>query len=97
VKGQRYPLSYVAVQSYWKRLRKRSGVVGFRFHDYRHDFASKLLRVTGNLNLVQKALNHRNIQTTLRYSHVLDNEVAEGMERVAKSRNQSRSRLREVS
>jgi integrase len=97
VKGKRYPLTYAGVQSYWKRLRKRSGVTGFRIHDYRHDFATKLLRVTGNLKLVQKALNHKDIKTTMRYAHVLDEEIAEGMERVAESRNRSRSRLREVS
>ena len=31
VKGRRYPLTYAGVQSYWKRLRKRSGVTDFRF------------------------------------------------------------------
>jgi integrase len=96
VKGWRYPLTYAGVQSYWKRLRKHSGVEDFRFHDYRHDFATKLLRVTGNLRLVQKALNHKDIKTTMRYAHVLDSEIAEGMERVTESRSKSRSRLREV-
>jgi hypothetical protein len=33
---------------------------------------------------------------TMRYAHVLDDEVAEGFERVAKSRKKSRSALREV-
>jgi integrase len=91
IKGQRYPLTYHGVQSYWERLRKLAGITGFRFHDHRHDFASKLLRATGNLKLVQKALNHRDIKSTLRYAHVLDHEVAEAMERVAQSRNRSRS------
>jgi len=91
IKGQRYPLTYQGVQTYWERVRKLAGVTGFRFHDYRHDFATKLLRVTGNLKLVQKALNHRDIKTTLRYAHVLDSDVAEAMERVAESRNRSRT------
>jgi integrase len=91
IKGQRYPLTYHGVQSYWERLRKLAGVTGFRLHDYRHDFGTKLLRETGNLKLVQKALNHRNIQSTLRYAHVLDHEVADAIERVAQSRNLSRS------
>jgi len=91
IKGQRYPLTYHGVQSYWERLRKLAGVTGFRLHDYRHDFGTKLLRATGNLKLVQKALNHRNIQSTLRYAHVLDHEVADAIERVAQSRNRSRS------
>jgi len=91
IKGQRYPLTYEFVQTYWRRLRKRSGVVGFRFHDYRHDFGTKLLRVTGNLRLVQKALGHRDIKTTTRYAHVLDSDVAEAIEALEESRNRSRS------
>jgi integrase len=89
--GQRYPLTYAGVQTFWRRLRKSTGITGLRFHDLRHDFGTKLLRVTGNLKLVQKAMNHASIKTTQRYAHVLDSEVAEGMERVAESRNKSRS------
>ena len=50
----------------------------------------RLLRETGNLKLVQRALNHADIKTTARYAHVLDEEVAEAIERIAKSRNLSR-------
>ena len=59
-------------------MRAKAGVKDFRFHDYRHDFGTKLLRETGNLKLVQKALNHRDIKSTLRYAHVLDADVASG-------------------
>jgi integrase len=96
VKGERYPLTYAGVQTEWRRMRKRSGIVGFRFHDYRHDFATKLLRETGNVRLVQKALGHSSIRTTQRYTHVLNSEVAEAMERVAKSRRKSRRHLKAV-
>jgi integrase len=97
VRGQRYPLTAGGVRAAWRRLRDRAEVRNFRFHDFRHDFATKLLRETGNLKLVQRALNHADIATTVRYAHVLDDEVADAMERVAKSRNKSRSKLREVS
>jgi integrase len=96
VRGERHPLTYHGVKIAWRRLRKRAGVTGFRFHDYRHDFGTKLLRETGNLKLVQKALNHRDIKTTLRYAHVLDTEVSEAMERVAKSPKKSLSAPRKV-
>jgi integrase len=96
-KGERHPLTYNGVKIAWRRLRKRAGVTGFRFHDYRHDFASKLLRETGNLRLVQRALNHADLKTTSRYAHVLDEEIAEAMERVAKSRKKSRNTRRWVS
>jgi integrase len=102
VKGQRCPLTYDFVQAYWQHLCRKAGVVGFRFHDYRHDLGTKLLRETGNLKLVQRALNHRDIKSTLRYAHVLDQEVADALEQVAqrrrkKSPNLSRNNLREVS
>jgi integrase len=86
VKGQRYPMTLSGLKTYWKRLRVEAGVEGFRFHDHRHDVATKLLRKTGNLKLVQRALNHRNIKTTLKYAHVLDDEVAAAMESVAQER-----------
>jgi integrase len=96
VRGQRYPLTCSGLKAAWRRLRMRAEVTGFRFHDYRHDFGSKLLRETGNLKLVQRALNHANIKSTVRYAHVLDSEVAEGMERVAELRKNTRKPLREA-
>jgi integrase len=86
----RRPITRGGLQSMWKRLRRRAGVTGLRWHDLRHDFGTKLLRATGNLRLVQKAMNHSDIKTTLRYAHVLDSEVAEALERVQKSRKKSR-------
>ena len=97
IKGQRYPLTRNGVKTAWRRIRKAAGVSGFRFHDLRHDFATKLLRETGNLKLVQRALNHANVKTTTRYAHVLDDEVAEALERVAVSRKKSRMTTRKVS
>jgi integrase len=95
VRGERYPITYDGVQTYWLRLQKRTGIT-LRFHDLRHDFGTKLLRETGNLKLVQKALNHRDIKTTLRYAHVLDQEVADAIERTAKLRNRLRKNLKAV-
>jgi integrase len=88
VQGERYPLTYSGAKIEWRRLRKRAGVTGFRFHDFRHDLGSKVLRETGNLKLVQRVLNHADLKTTARYAHVLDDEVAEALERV-QSPNQS--------
>ncbi|MBB4259704.1 MULTISPECIES: site-specific integrase [unclassified Bradyrhizobium] len=96
VRGQRYPLTYTGTKTAWQRLRAISGLADFRFHDFRHDFGTKLLRDSGNLKLVKKALNHRDIKSTLRYAHVLDEDVAEAVERLAESRKKSRSKLREA-
>jgi integrase len=97
VRGARYPITYNGLKSTWKRLRADAAVTDFRFHDYRHDFATKLLRDAGNLKLVQKALNHADIKTTTKYAHVLDEEVATALDRVQKSRRKSRNPISEAS
>ena len=43
----------------------------------------KLLRETGNLKVVQKALNHSEIKTTTRYAHVLIEEVAAALDKIS--------------
>ena len=96
VRGQRYPLTINGTKTAWQRMRATAGVKDFRFHDYRHDFGTKLLRDSGNLKLVQKAMNHRDIKSTMRYAHVLDEDVAAAVERVAKSQKKSQTKLREV-
>jgi integrase len=100
VKGNRYPLTFDGLRRAWRGIRERAGVTDFRFHDYRHDFATKVLRASGNLKLAQRALNHRSIKSTLRYAHVLDDEIGdamEAMERDRESRKKHRKLLREVS
>lgn len=52
----------------------------FRFHDLRHTFATRLLRKTGNLKLVSRLLGHSEIETTMRYAHVLDEDMRDGLD-----------------
>lgn len=79
VRGKRYPITPEGAKSQWRRLRARSGIKEFRFHDLRHDMATRLLRHTGNLKLVQRALNHSDIKTTVKYAHVYDDELTAAM------------------
>jgi len=97
VKGQRYPLTYSGTKTAWRRLRKHAAVIGFRFHDFRHDVGTKVLRQTGNLKLVQRVLNHADVKTTVRYAHVLDSDVAEALDRLSESRKKARTTVRKVS
>jgi integrase len=52
----------------------------FRFHDLRHTFATRLLRQTGNLKLVSRLLGHTQIETTMRYAHVLDDDLRQALD-----------------
>lgn len=55
-------------------------IENFRFHDLRHTFATRLLRQTGNLKLVSRLLGHSDIATTMRYAHVLDEDLRNALE-----------------
>ena len=66
----------------------------FRFHDLRHTFATRLLRHTGNLKLVSRLLGHSKVETTARYAHVLDGDLAHALDSLSLmgvSRRKSRS------
>jgi integrase len=88
VKGQRYPITREGMKTAWRRLRTEAAVESFRFHDYRRNVGTKVLRETGNLRLVQRLLNHADLKTTARYAHVLDAEVAEALTRFQEVPNQ---------
>ena len=48
-------------------------------HTLRHTFATRLYRETGNIRMVQKALGHSDLSTTMIYTHVVDEEMEGAM------------------
>jgi len=74
-KGERYPYTATALRTRWDEARTAAKLEGFRFHDLRHTAATRILRATQNLATTAKVLSHRNLKTTLRYAHVLDDDV----------------------
>lgn len=84
--GQRYPMTVTTLRTRWAEAKEAAEVEGLRFHDLRHTAATRMLRATGNLAAVSKALQHTNISTTQRYAHVLDEDVREAL-RAVNSRN----------
>jgi integrase len=89
VAGKRYPVTAAGFKTAWRRARAKAGLDGanaLRNHDLRHDFATKLLRSNRDLKLVQRAMGHANIATTMRYAHVLDEDVHNAVAEQAKNR-----------
>ena len=51
----------------------------FRFHDLRHTFATRMLRKEKNIKLVSKLLGHTSVETTMRYAHVLEDDLIQAL------------------
>ncbi len=56
--GQVYPITYHGFSTHVRRGLDKAGVADFRIHDLRHTSATRTLRATKNLKIVQKLLNH---------------------------------------
>jgi integrase/recombinase XerD len=51
-------------------------------HVLRHTFATELYRMTNDLRKVQKTLGHSSIQTTMIYTHLVDEELENDMKKL---------------
>ncbi len=58
------------IKTAWRTLLKRAGIKNLRFHDLRHDFASRLVMKGIDLRTVQEILGHRTLNMVQRYSHL---------------------------
>ena len=68
------------VKSAWLKLLERAQIDGFRWHDMRHDFASRLVMAGVPLNTVRELLGHADIKMTLRYAHLASGTKAAAVE-----------------
>jgi integrase len=82
-KGTRKPFTKTGLHKVWKKVLASAKIDDFRWHDLRHTAGTWTLRKTKNLALVKKMLGHKRIESTMRYAHVLDEDLREGMEAVA--------------
>ncbi len=63
-----------------KRRAKKAGILkDVHPHMLRHSFATDLYRESKNIRLVQKALGHADLSTTMIYTHIHDEELESAM------------------
>ena len=73
--GVRRPITTRMLYDHVKKATAAAGIKDFRPHDFRHTFGSRALRSDGNLKKLMQAMDHSSIQSTLRYVHVMQDEV----------------------
>jgi len=70
------PLSHRYVQKMVDNYSNKAGIdKNIHPHTLRHTFATDLYRETGKIRLVQKALGHSDLTTTMIYTHIIDEEL----------------------
>ncbi|MFC1688207.1 tyrosine-type recombinase/integrase [Pseudomonadota bacterium] len=72
-----------SIKTAWGKLMKDAKIEDFRFHDLRHDFASRLVMAGVDLYRVKELLGHSSIEITQRYAHLAPHTLAEAVEVLA--------------
>ena len=71
-----------SIYNSWNNARKKAGLEDVKIHTLRHSFASFLVNAGRNLYEVGKLLGHTQVKTTMRYSHLADETLAEAVNSV---------------
>lgn len=80
--GRLFPFVYGQLGAFTKRVRRRSGIVGFHVHRMRDDFACRWLEGGGSLAALQTLLGHSTPLVTMRYGALSGDAIAREAERV---------------
>jgi len=76
----RQPLSRRSIYHLTKKYLEAAGMPDLSCHDLRHLFATNLYNRHKDIILVKEALGHKTLESTLRYSHKTEEEIASAME-----------------
>lgn len=66
-----------AVRLAWERLKRRAGLVDFRFHDLRHEAISRLFEKGLSIPEVALVSGHKDPRMLFRYTHLKAEDIAE--------------------
>lgn len=71
------------IRRFWRAIQAAAELPGVRVHDLRHTFASLLASGGLSLEMIGKLLGHTQTRTTMRYAHLVDEPLRQGVASVA--------------
>jgi len=67
------------IKKSWGTLLKNAQIQGFRFHDCRHTFASRLVMGGVDLYTVKELMGHSSIEMTGKYAHLAPEKLLDAV------------------
>ena len=71
LRGKKPDSRLACLSSYWRRIRKETGLRDLRIHDLRHSYASRALALGEGLPVIGSLLGHVTVGTTAKYAHLM--------------------------
>ncbi len=78
---------FTTLKKVWNTIKEKANLKNFRWHDFRHHFASKLVMAGVDLNTVRELLGHSDIKMTLNYAHLAPAHKANAVEKLISLRD----------
>ncbi len=67
----------------WRKILKETGIEDLKYHDLRHDYASRIVMAGKGIEAAQLLLRHSNLRMTLRYAHLAPGYLRDAVEAIA--------------
>ncbi|WP_430417262.1 tyrosine-type recombinase/integrase [Parasphingorhabdus sp.] len=71
---------FVSIKHSWQTARKEAGLDGLHIHDLRHSAASMMASAGVDLYTIGKVLGHADYKSTMRYSHLANDQLLDAVE-----------------
>jgi integrase len=76
ISGRVFPTTANAIRLIWKRVAKQLGIEGLRWHDLRHEAASRLFEKGLHPLEVASITGHKSLSMLRRYTHLQPSDIA---------------------
>jgi integrase len=83
IPGQKAGQHLIGLPHIWQRIRDKVNLPDVRIHDLRHSFASSAAQAGMNLPFIGALLGHRELSTTNRYVHLMNDPLKQAADKVS--------------